>query len=76
MRRARGWATIEIPHPAGEEIQWDWLELPGATWADEAHLLVGTLSHSGKCRAVFYESEDQAHLVWAIDAVLRAQPGT
>ena len=72
----RGRATIEIPHPAGEEIQWDWLELPGPPWADEAHLLVGTLSCSGKCRAVFCESEDQAHLVWAIDAVLRRLGGT
>lgn len=72
----RGRATIEIAHPPGEEIQWDWLELPGAPWAAEAHLLVGTLSHSAKCRAVFAESEDQAHLVEAIDAVLRRLGGT
>lgn len=72
----RGRATIEIEHPPGEEIQWDWLELPGAPWAAEAHLLVGTLSHSGKCRAVFCESEDQAHLVEAIDGVLRRLGGT
>jgi transposase len=72
----RGRATIEIDHPPGEEIQWDWLELAGAPWAAEAHLLVGTLSHSGKCRAVFAESEDQAHLVEAIDGVLRRLGGT
>lgn len=72
----RGRATIEIEHPPGEEAQWDWLELPGAPWADEAHLLVGTLPHSGKCRAVFAESEDQAHLVEAIDGVLRRLGGT
>jgi len=72
----RGRATIEIDHPPGEEIQWDWLELPGAPWAAEAHLLVGTLSHSGKCRAVFAESEDQAHLVEAVDVVLRRLGGT
>jgi len=72
----RGRATIEIAHPPGEEIQWDWLELPDAPWAAEAHLLVGTLSHSGKCRAVFCESEDQAHLVAAIDGVLRRLGGT
>lgn len=71
-----GRATIEIPHPAGEEIQWDWLELPEPPWAAVAHLLVGTLSCSGKCRAVFCESEDQAHLVWAIDGVLRRLGGT
>ena len=72
----RGRATIEIAHPPGQEIQWDWLELPGAPWADAAHLLVGTLSHSGKCRAVFTESEDQAHLIEAIDGVLRRLGGT
>jgi transposase len=72
----RGRATIEIAHPPGEEIQWDWLELPDAPWAAEAHLLVGTLSHSGRCRAVFAESEDQAHLVEAIDKVLRRIGGT
>jgi transposase len=72
----RGRATIEIEHPPGEEIQWDWLELPGAPWAAEAHLLVGTLPHSGKCRAVFAESEDQPHLIEAIDAVLRRLGGT
>lgn len=72
----RGRATIEIAHPPGEEIQWDWLELSGAPWAAEAHLLVGTLSHSARCRAVFCESEDQAHLVGAIDGVLRRLGGT
>ena len=71
-----GRATIEIAHPPGEEIQWDWLELPDGPWAAEAHLLVGTLSHSGKCRAVFAESEDQAHLVEAIDGVCRRLGGT
>ena len=72
----RGRATIEIAHPPGEEIRWDWLELPEAPWAAEAHLLVGTLSHSAKCRAVFCESEDQAHLIEAIDGVLRRLGGT
>ena len=72
----RGRPTIEIPHPPGEEIQWDWLELPGAPWGGEAHLLVGTLSHSGKCRAVLADAEDQAHLAEALDAVLRRLGGT
>ncbi len=73
-----GRATTEIDHPPGEEIQWDWLELPAPPWErdGEAHLLVGTLSHSGRSRAVFAESEDQAHLVEAIDAVLRRLGGT
>ncbi len=72
----KGRPTIEIAHPPGEEIQWDWLELPDAPWAGEAHLLVGTLSHSGKFRAVFAEGEDQAHLVAALDGVLRRLGGT
>jgi transposase len=72
----KGRPTIEIEHPPGEEIQWDWLELQGAPWGGEAHLLVGTLSHSGRFRAVFAEGEDQAHLVAALDAVLRRLGGT
>jgi transposase len=72
----KGRPTIEIAHPPGEEIQWDWLELQGAPWGGEAHLLVGTLSHSGKVRAVFAEGEDQAHLVAALDGVLRRLGGT
>ncbi len=69
--RGRDHAVIE--HPPGEEVQWDWLELPdppeswgvGAT----AHLLVGCLPASGKWRAVLAESEDQAHLIEALHAV-------
>ena len=72
----KGRPTIEIAHPPGEEIQWDWLELPGAPWGGEAHVLVGTLSHSGRFRGVFSEGEDQAHLVAGIDAVLRRLGGT
>lgn len=72
----KGRPTIEIEHPPGEEIQWDWLELQGAPWGGEAHVLVGTLSHSGRFRAVFCEEEDQAHLVAALDAVLRRLGGT
>ncbi|MGH3599927.1 MAG: IS21 family transposase, partial [Pseudonocardiaceae bacterium] len=45
-----------IAHPAGEEIQWDWLELPDPPehWnaGDLAHLLVGSLPSSGKWRGV------------------------
>ena len=35
--------TIEIAHPPGEEIQWDWLELPKAPWGGDAHLLAGAV---------------------------------
>lgn len=62
-----------IDHPAGEETQWDWVELPDppASWGlpGAAHLLVGSLPHSGKWRGVLAESEDQAHLIEALHAV-------
>ena len=59
----------------GEEIQWDWVELPEAPWGGDAHLLVGSLPCSGKFRGVFAESEDQAHLIEAMDGVLRRLGG-
>jgi len=63
-----------IAHPAGEETQWDWVELPDppASWnaGGHAHLLVGALSHSGLWRGVLAEAEDLAHLVEAIDKVV------
>jgi len=71
----KGRATIEIEHPRGEEIQWDWLELPEAPWGEDAHLLIGSLPCSGKFRGVFAESEDQPHLIEAMDGVLRRLGG-
>jgi transposase len=69
-----------IEHPPGEEIQFDWIELPDppAAWGvgANAHLLVGALAHSGRWRAVLSESEDFPHLVQALDAVLRKLGGT
>jgi hypothetical protein len=49
---AVGRETIEISHPAGEEIQWDWFERRRAPWAGTAYVLLGTLSHSGRTRGV------------------------
>jgi transposase len=74
---SRSRATIEIAHPPGEEIQWDWVELP-SPWEEsgQLHLLQGTLPYSGKTRGAFAESEEQAHLVEAIDKVLRELGGT
>ena len=63
--------TIEIEHPPGEEIQWDWFERRRAPWGGTAYVLLGTLPHSGRIRGVLAESLDQAHLIEAIDAVLR-----
>ena len=71
---SRGRDHAIIAHPAGEETQWDWVELPDppASWnaGPHAHLLVGALSHSGLWRGVLAEAEDLPHLVEAIDAVV------
>ena len=72
----KGRETIEIDHPAGDEIQWDWFERRHAPWGETAYVLLGTLSHSGRTRGVLSESMDQAHLIEAMDAVLRRLGGT
>ena len=68
-----------IEHPPGHETQWDWLELPDppAGWGfrEQAHLLVGALSCSGKWRGVLVEAEDLAHLVDGLDRVVRRLGG-
>ena len=68
--------TIEIAHPAGEEMQWDWFERRKAPWGGTAYVLLGTLPHSGRVRGVLAESLDQPHLIEAIDGVLRRHGGT
>ncbi|MGX8910244.1 Mu transposase domain-containing protein [Streptomyces netropsis] len=77
---ASGRDVAVIPHPPGEEIQFDWLELPEAPreWGvgEHAHLLVGALAHSGRWRAVLAESEDFPHLVQGLDQVVRKLGGT
>ena len=76
---ATGRAVAVIEHPAGQETQWDWVELPdpppGWGWGATAHLLVGALSHSGKSRGCYVESEDQPHLIDALDRVAHALGG-
>jgi transposase len=68
-----------IEHPPGEETQFDWLELPDPppAWGlgGSAHLLVGSLAHSSRWRAVLAESEDQPHLIEALDGVVRRLGG-
>jgi transposase len=71
-----GRETIEIDHPAGEEIQWDWFERRKAPWGGIGYVLLGTLPHSGRTRGVIAPATDQAHLVEAMDAVLRRLGGT
>jgi transposase len=72
----KGRETIEIDHPAGEEIQWDWFERRRSPWGATAYVLLGTLSHSGRTRGVLAEAMDQAHLTEAMDAVMRRLGGT
>ena len=70
-----GRETIEIDHPAGDEIQWDWFHRR-APWGGTANVLLGSLSHSGRVRGVLAGRVDQAHLVEAMDGVLRRLGGT
>jgi transposase len=71
-----GVPTTEIAHEPGEECQLDWWELNETPWGEKAYVLVGALSHSGRLRAVFSEGQSFAHLVAALDGVLRRLGGT
>jgi len=75
-RGVKGRDTIEIDHPAGEEIQWDWFERRRAPWGGTAYVLLGTLPHSSRTRGVLSERLDQEHLIEAMDAVMRRLGGT
>jgi transposase len=68
--------TVEIDHPPGEEIQWDWLELHDTPWGEPAFVLLGALSHSGRFRGVFCEQMTFGHLAAAMHEVLVALGGT
>src|SRR6266516_1008632 len=46
-RGVTGRVTIEIAHPPGAEVQWDWFERRRAPWGGTAYVLGGTLPHSG-----------------------------
>jgi len=72
----KGRDTVEIAHPAGEEIQWDWFERRRSPWGGTAYVLLGTLAHSSRVRGVICESMDQAHLIDAMDRVMRKLGGT
>jgi hypothetical protein len=65
----KGREYIEIAHPPGEELQWDWFHRR-APWGGMANILLGTLSLSGRIRGVLAERLDQAHLIEAMDGVL------
>jgi hypothetical protein len=68
--------TVELDHPAGEEIQWDWLELRDTPWGEPAFVLVGALSHSGSWRGVFCEQMTFGHLAGAMHEILGVLGGT
>jgi transposase len=79
---AKGRPVAVIDHPAGEETQWDWVELPDPPaawrqlgWGKTAYLLVGALSHSSRWRGVLCPSMEQPHLIDAMDRVTRALGG-
>ncbi|HZD24423.1 MAG TPA: IS21 family transposase [Acidimicrobiia bacterium] len=74
----KGRATVDIEHPPGEEIQWDWDELGVCPWDPtvEVFLLVGSLSYSSKSRGWLTYSTDQPHLIEGIDQILRRLGGT
>jgi len=75
----KGRAAAVIEHPPGEETQWDWVELPDPPeqwgWGANAHLLVGSLAHSGRWRGTLAASEEQPHLIAALDATTRKLGG-
>jgi transposase len=75
----KGRASSVISHPAGEETQWDWVELPDPPadwgWGKNAHLLVGALAHSGRWRGHLASAEQQPHLIAGLDSVTRKLGG-
>jgi hypothetical protein len=68
--------AVEIDHPAGEEIQWDWLELHDTPWGQPVFVLLGALSHSGRFRGVFCEQMTFGHLAESMHRVLVTLGGT
>ena len=68
--------TVGLDHEPGEELQLDWLELSETPWGEKAYVLVGALSHSGRVRGVFADGMTFAHLIEALDGVLRRLGGT
>ena len=78
-RQRRGdQVTVEIEHPPGEEIQWDWLELApeDVPWGEPCFALIGALSHSGRFRGALCEQMTFGHLAGAAHDVLVALGGT
>lgn len=72
-------ANAIIEHPAGEETQWDWVDLPNppAAWGlgKTAHLLVGSLAHSGRWRGYLAGDMTQPTLIDGLDRISRKHGG-
>ena len=73
----RGRAVAIIDHPAGEECQWDWLELRDTPWGSPVFCAGGCPVAFGQVPGVAQSaSQDQPHLVEGLDEVLRRFGGT
>ena len=76
---AKGRPVSIIDHPAGDETQWDWVDLPDPPaawgWGANASLFVGALAHSGRWRGCLAESKDQPHTIDALDQITRKLGG-
>ncbi|MFH8386770.1 Mu transposase domain-containing protein [Kitasatospora sp. NPDC018058] len=63
-----------------EDVQFDWVQLPAAPVerdrGRETYLLMGSLTRSGRWRAVLADTDDLPHYVEALDQVLRRLGGT
>jgi hypothetical protein len=53
----KGRETVEIGHPAGEEIQWDWAERRNAPWGGTVYGLLGTLAYSGRTGEFWHDGD-------------------
>ena len=76
---AKGRPVAIIDHRAGDETQWDWVDVadPPAAWGWglNASLFVGALAHCGRWRGRLAESKDQPHTIDALDQITRALGG-
>lgn len=68
-----------IEHSPGEETQWDWVDLPDPPaawgWGKNAHLLVGSLAHSGRWRGYLAADMTQSTLIEGLDRISRSHGG-
>ncbi|WP_344442425.1 Mu transposase domain-containing protein [Kitasatospora nipponensis] len=67
-------------HPATEDVRFDWLELPAAPahWhcGGRAHVLLASLTRSGRWRGTLTESRELPQFVEAMDQAMRCLGGT